>query len=632
MMEIGYDIVPRRSIQAKKTNQSTSFNDYYRESLAQRMEKTSPQILQGEQPLVVAEEEETTSWRQTNPLLIANVLEVIFPHLDHASLKACSQVSSLWSVMATPLLRSRSQIHLEGPLHDDRSDAFLSTLTPTDTLPMASLTYNLHHTSTPFLSERASNFFSTFGHSLTSLTLQAFAHQDPANSLGTNHFFSVVAQLVGRDCPSLTHLTLTHLQNLDYLDPEIESRLTFTSPSIRHLTISFEGNSCLVRPRRALNCMTVLKSLLAIAPNATTLDTDCLCGGETFMYFLMTLRDSQISSQLTSFSLSGGPLDKVAMNILNSMTFPRLTSLKMNTIITAQVQTEFVQFLEKLPTLQKFVMFGDKRGKFGLQGRMARYEEGFTMDFSLMPKLKVLEYQNYEGLRLGGEDFLQRLPNLEEVVIRDFQSSLGDMMLCPQRNVWGTIFSPNIYKRGKITPNYANVHVKKVVLDVVFVPSYENLSSMEKLLKMFPNVEELELTISFAYQNVYVGQVLDILAKSKVKKLKIKFQQCAELRSERVAASFQAALLNYLPKFSRLQRVDFVLDDMPPMSRFTLPLYIVKGMLSTRSLSVLNLTGFCIGEDLEETEMCRQLLDNKLSQWKISESLMPYSNFSHFEY
>ncbi|XP_035700871.1 uncharacterized protein LOC118433245 [Folsomia candida] len=155
---------------------------------------------------------------------------------------------------------------------------------------------------------------------------------------------------------------------------------------------------------------------------------------------------------------------------------------------------------------------------------------------------------------------------------------------------------------------------------------------MKKLLKMFPNVEELELTISFAYQNVYVGQVLDILAKSKVKKLKIKFMQCAELRSERVAASFQAALANYLPKFSELQRLDFILDDMPPMSRFNLPLYIVKGMLCTRSLSVLNLTGFCIGEDLQETEMCRQLLDDKLAQWKISESLMPYSNFSHFEY
>ncbi|OXA51133.1 uncharacterized protein LOC118436481 [Folsomia candida] len=631
MMEIGYDIVPRRSIHAKKTNQATSFNEYYRESLSQRMEKTSPQILQGEQPFVVDAEEETTSWRQTNPLLIANVLEVIFPHLDHASLKACSQVSSLWSVMATPLLRSRSKIHLEGPLHDDRSHAFLSTLTPTDTLPMASLTYNLHHTSTPFLSERASSFFSTFGHSLTSLTLQAYAHQDPANSLGTNHFFSVVSHLVGRDCPSLIHLNLTHLQNLDYLDPEIESRLTFTSPSIRHLTISFEGNS-LIRPRRALNCMAVLKSLLAIAPNATTLDTDCLCGGETFMYFLMTLRDSQISGQLTSFSLSGGPLDKVAMNILNSMTFPRLASLKVNTLISAQVQTEFVQFLEKLsPTLQKFVMFGDKRGKFGLQGRMARYEEGFTMDFPLMPKLKVLQHQNYEGLRLGGEDFLQRLPNLE-VMIRDYQVSLADMMLCPQLTVWGTMFSPSSYKRGKITPNYANVHVKKVVLDVVFVPSYENLSSMEKLLKMFPNVEELELTISFAYHNVYVGQVLDTLAKSKIKELKIKFQQCAELRSERVAASFHSALVNYLPKFSELQRVDFVLDDMPPMSRFNLPLYIVKGMLCTRSLSVLNLTGFCIGEDLEETEMCRQLLDDKLAQWKISESLMPYSNFSHFEY
>ncbi|OXA52013.1 uncharacterized protein LOC118436246 [Folsomia candida] len=629
-MEIGYDIVPRRSIHAKKTNQATSFNEYYRESPSERMEKISPQ---GQQPLVVAKEE-TTSWRQTNPLLIANVLDVIFPYLDHASLKTCSQVSSLWSVMATPLLRSRSKIHLEGPLYDERSDAFLSTLTPTDTLPMASLTYNLHHTSTPFLSERASSFFSTFGHSLTSLTLQAYANQDPANSLGTNHFFSVVSHLVGRDCPSLTHLTLSHLQNLDYLDPEIESSLSFTSPSIRHLTISFEGNS-LIRPRRALNCMAALKSLLAIAPNATILDTDCLCGGETFMYFLMTLRDSKISGQLTSFSLSGGPLDKVAMNILNSMTFSRLTSLKINTLITAQVQTEFIQFLQKLsPTLQKFVMFGDKWRKFGLQGRMARYEEGFMMDFPLMPKLKVFHHQNYEGLRLGSEDFLQRLPNLEEVVIRDFQPSLADMMLCPQLTVYGTMFSPSIYKRGKVTPknpSYANVHVKKVVLDVVFVPSYENLSSMEKLLKMFPNVQELELTVSFAYQNVYVGQVLNILAKSKIKKLKIKFQQCAELRCGWVAAAFHAALVNYLPKFSELQRVDFILDDMPPMSRFNLPLYFVKGILCTRSLSILNLTGFSIG-DLEETEMCRQLLDDKLSQWKISESVMPYSDFSHFEY
>ncbi|XP_035716393.1 uncharacterized protein LOC118439299 [Folsomia candida] len=347
--------------------------------------------------------------------------------------------------MATPLLRSRSQIHLEGSLHDDRSDAFLSTLIPTEPLPMASLTYNLHHTSAPsFLYERVSSFFSNFGHSLTSLTLQAYALQDPANSLGTSHFFSVMSQLVCRDCPSLIHLTLTHLQNLDYLDPEIESSLNFTSSSIRHLTISFEGNS-LIRPRRSLNCMTVLKCLLAIAPNATILDTDCLCGGETFMYFLMTLRESQISSQLTSFSLSGGPLDKVAMNILNSMTFSRLTSLKMNTLITAQVQTEFIQFFQKLsPTLQKFVMFGDKSGKLG---RMARYEDGFTMDFPLMPKLKVFQHQNYEGLQLGSEDFLQRLPNLEEVVIRDFQPSLAEMMFCPELTVWGPC-SVRAFTRG----------------------------------------------------------------------------------------------------------------------------------------------------------------------------------------
>ncbi|OXA46567.1 hypothetical protein Fcan01_18736 [Folsomia candida] len=425
--------------------------------------------------------------------------------------------------MATPLLRSRSQIHLEGPLHDDRSDAFLSTLTPTETLPMSSLTYNLHHTSTPFLSERASSFFFTFGHSLTSLTLQAYALQDPANSLGTTHFFSVVSHLVSRDCLSLTHLTLSHLQQLDYedsLDPEIESRLSFTSPSIRHLTISFEGKS-LVRPRRALICTAVLKRLLAIAPNATTLDTDfSLCGEETFTYFLMTLRDAKISGHLTCFSRTGGPLGKVAMNVLNSMTFSKLTSLKINAQITAQVQTEFVQFLEKLsPTLQKFEMVGDKWGRFGFQGRSARHGEGFALDFPLMPKLRVFQYQNYEGLRLGSEDFLQRLPNLGELVIRDFQSSLGDMMLCPQRTVFGAMFGPISYRRGEMTAKNPNVNVKKVVLDVVFVPSFENQGSMDKLLKMFPNVEELELTVSFAYQNVYVGQVLDILAKSKVKKL-----------------------------------------------------------------------------------------------------------------
>ncbi|XP_035701371.1 uncharacterized protein LOC118433501 [Folsomia candida] len=633
MMEIGNEIAPRRSIHAKKNSQATSFNDYYRPSSSQKMEKSSPQI---QQPLVVAAEKET-GHRQTNPFLIAEVLETIFPHLDHASLKTCCEVSSLWCVMATPLLRSRSQIHLEGPLHDDRSDAFLSTLTPTETLPMSSLTYNLHHTSAPFLSERASSFFSTFGHSLTSLTLQAYALQDPANSLGTNHFFSVVSHLVSRDCPSLTHLTLTHLQHLDYedsLDPEIESRLSFTSPSIRHLTISFEGKSSLVRPRRALNCMAVLKSLLTIAPNATTLDTDfSLCGGETFTYLLMTLRDAKISPKLTSFSLTGGPLDKVAMSVLNSMTFSKLTSFNMNAQITTQVQTEFFQFLAKLsPTLQKFEMVGDKWGRFGFQGRLARHGEGFALDFPLMPKLKVFQYQNYEGLRLGSEDFLQRLPNLGELVIRDFQSSLGDMMLCPQRTVFGAMFGPRSYRRGEVTAKTPNVHVKKVVLDVVFVPSFENQGSMEKLLKMFPNVEELELTVSFAYQNVYVGQVLDTLARSKIKKLKIKFLQCAELRSERVEASFHSALMNCLPRFSQLQRVDFILDDMPPMSRFTLALYTVKGMLCTGLLSVLNLTGFCIGEDLDETEMCRQLLDDKLAQWKISESVMPHSNFSHFEY
>ncbi|OXA60725.1 Antagonist of mitotic exit network protein 1 [Folsomia candida] len=610
-MDIGNEFASRCSIHAEKTNQSPSFNENYRESPSQRMEKVSPQILQGEQPIVVAEEE-TKRWRQTNPLLIANVVEKIFPYLDHASLKSCRAVSSLWSVMSTPLVRACSQIHLGGDLYDNRGDALFSTFyssptTPiTDTLPMTSLTYNFHHTpplSSCILFDRVSRVFATFGHSLTSLTLQAFALQDPANSLDTHHFFSVVPHLVGRDCPSLTHLALTHLQNLDIegsLDPKTESWLNFTSPSVRHLTIAYKSNHR-VRPRRALS---VLKCLLAIAPNATSLDTNFgYCGGQSLSYFLTTLRDAQISDHLTSFSLSGGPLDNVSMNALNSMTFPRLTSLKMNTFISAQVQTEFIQFLEKLsPTLEKFVMFGDKSP--GWEERMTMYEGGFTVDFPLMPKLKVVEYQDYESLRFGSEDFLQRLPNLGELVIRDVQLSLADLMLS-QRTLYGTVFST---RRGEITeknPIYANVHVKKVVLDKVFFPSSENLGSMEKLLKMFPNVEELELAVSFAYQDVYVGQVLDILAKAKVKKLKIKF-------------------LDYL------QRVDFNLGDMPPVSRFTLPFYIVKGMLCTKALRVLNLTGFCIGENLEETEMCRQLLDAKLVQWKISESVSvtPPSDFS----
>ena len=147
---------------------------------------------------------------------------------------------------------------------------------------------------------------------------------------------------------------------------------------------------------------------------------------------------------------------------------------------------------------------------------------------------------------MGGADFLKRLPNLGELEIRNCRrSSLRDM----RDTVYGTMFKPREEIMGE-NPIYANVHVKKVVLDVVFVPSFENQGSMDKLLKMFPNVEELELTISFAYHNVYVGQVLDTLAKSKIKELKIKFQQCAELRSERVAASFHSALVNYLPKFS----------------------------------------------------------------------------------
>lgn len=65
-MEIANRIVPGRSIH----NQGTSFNDNYR---SQRMEKISPQIfLEDQQPLVVAEEEATTQ-RKTNPLLIAEV-------------------------------------------------------------------------------------------------------------------------------------------------------------------------------------------------------------------------------------------------------------------------------------------------------------------------------------------------------------------------------------------------------------------------------------------------------------------------------------------------------------------------------------------------------------------------------
>ncbi|OXA62688.1 hypothetical protein Fcan01_00299 [Folsomia candida] len=187
--------------------------------------------------------------------------------------------------------------------------------------------------------------------------------------------------------------------------------------------------------------------------------------------------------------------------------------------------------------------------------------------------------------------------------------------------VYGTMFKPREEIMGE-NPIYANVHVKKVVLDVVFVPSFENLGSIDKILKMFPNVTEFELAVSFAYKNICVGYVLETLAESKIKKIKVKFLACDQLMRgyERVSASFHAALERYLPKFSELQRVDLILEDMSPMSTFHLPLYVVEGILCTKSLRVLNLTGFSIGQDgEEETEMCRQLLDDKLVQWKISD-------------
>ncbi|OXA53454.1 hypothetical protein Fcan01_10248 [Folsomia candida] len=607
-MEIGDHIVPRRSIHAEKTNQGFSFIDYHQESPSERMEDISPQILEDQQPIDV-DEEETTSWRQTNPLLIANVLETIFSHVDHATLKTCCTVSSLWCVLATPLLRSRSQIHLGGPLYDERSEAFLSTMSSSATLPMASLTYKLHRTCaahSSFLSSRAANFFSQFGPSLTSLTLQAYHVSNP------KQYFSVVSHLVGRDCPSLTRLALTHLQFLHFDDPLDPATLNFTSPSIRHFTIDW-GATFTLRPGRVLNGVAVFKSLLAIAPNATNLAIECPDGGETFTLFLRTLRDSQISGHLTTFSLAGAPLDKVAMNVLNSMNFPKLTSFTIDSKIT--VQTEFIQFLEKLsPTLEKLVMFGDNWGING-EGRI-------TMDFPLMPKLRVFKYENFSGLRVASADFLKRLPNLGELVIRNcVTSSVGDM----RRTVYGTMFSPREEIMGE-NPIYVNVHVKKVVLDVVFVPSFENLGSIDKILKMFPNMAEFELTVSFACKNICVGYVLETLAESKIRKLKIKFLKCAELSHERVSASFRAALERYLPKFSELQRVEFTLNDLPSMSRFHLPLYVVEGMLCTKSLRVLNLTGFFIGEDFEEeTEMCRQLLDYKLVEWNISDSVIPGS-------
>ncbi|OXA54520.1 hypothetical protein Fcan01_10590 [Folsomia candida] len=601
-MEVANHIVSRRSIHAEKNDEGSSFIEYYREPRPQKMRKISPQILEDQEPLDA--EKETTSWRQTNPLLIANILDVIFPYLDHATLKTCCQVSSLWSVLATPLLRSRSQLHLAGPLLDERSDAFLSTISCSETLPMASLTYKVH-THTPFpLSDRAARFFAQFGPSLTSLTLEV----RDMSKFSSKHYFTIVSHLVGRDCPSLTHLALTNLQYLRYEDPLDPAILNFTSPSIRHLTISF--GDFILRPGTVFNYVAVFKSLLAIAPNATNLTTSCPDEGETFTLFLRTLRDSQISAQLNSFSLAGAPLDNVVMNILNSMNFQIVTSLEIDTKITVGT-TEVVHFLEKLsPTLEKFVMFGDNWGVVA--------DGGITMDFPFMPKLKVFKHQNFLGLRVASADFLKRLPKLGELVIRSWLTlSLRDM----RRSVYGTMFHPREDIMGE-NSIYANLHVKKVVLDAAFVPTFENLGAIDKLLKMFPNVAELELTVSFAYKNICVGYVLETLAESKIRKLKIKFLKCAEL-SERVSASFRAALERYLPKFSELQRVDFILEDMPQISRFHLPLYVVEGMLCTKSLKVLNLTGFSIGKDREEeTERCRQLLDDKLVEWKIFDSVL----------
>ncbi|OXA61484.1 uncharacterized protein LOC118434034 [Folsomia candida] len=379
-MEIANDIVPGCSIHAEKNNQGSNFIDY---SPPQRMEKISPQILGDQkQPLAVVSKEEATSWRQTHPLLIAEVLETIFSYVDHATLKTCCTVSSRWSVLATPLLRSRSQIRILC----GGSEEFFSTISSSAILPMASLTYRVHRPSppsSPFLSDRASSFFAKFGPSLTSLTL----HADDMTESTSKHYFSIVSHLVSRDCPSLTHLALINLQFLRYDDPLDPAILNFTSPSIRHFTISF-GTTFSLRPGTVLNGVAVFKSLLTIAPNATNLTTGCLGGGETFTIFLRMLKDSQISGQLTSFSLHGGPLDKVALNLLNSMNFPKLTSFKIDTKITVQT-TEFMHFLEKLsPLLEKLVMFGDKWGE--------KDEGGITMDFPLMPKLRVFKHQACE--------------------------------------------------------------------------------------------------------------------------------------------------------------------------------------------------------------------------------------------
>lgn len=452
--------------------------------------------------------------------------------------------------MSSPLISTRSTLSLEGPFTDPRSESFLSTMatSPSPSLPMGSLIYNLHHFE---YSARNFRFFSHFGASIKCLTLQAYALQNPANALGTTRFLRVLATILGQNTPSLEQLTITHLHHLEYnspLDEETHELLALTkNPSIKSLTINFEAQSLSEPPRRGLHCMTLLARILAITPNLTALHTECRCSGETFLYFLMTLRDSQISGQLTKFTINGGPLDNCALTILNEIPFSQLKSLRINSLVTKVDEVRFYSFLEKLsPTLQEFVMFGDKWGKYGMDNRMVRWEEGFSLDFPMMPHLKLFRHQNYEGLRLGGEEFLKKLPALEELIIRDFQPSLGAMMLCPELTVFGNLFNPK-----KRAPVYVNALVKKLTLDVIYIPSYENLGCLKKLLGMFPNIEEIEMAVSFAYNNTYVGHVLEYLGQSGVKRVKITFYQCNELRSMSALTSFHLSLSKYIPSFCR---------------------------------------------------------------------------------
>jgi hypothetical protein len=92
-------------------------------------------------------------------------------------------------------------------------------------------------------------------------------------------------------------------------------------------------------------------------------------------------------------------------------------------------------------------------------------------------------------------------------------------------------------------------------MKTTFIPYASHLTSLKRLIKYFPNLQEFETSISLAMSGDNLKQALATLSNAEhIKILKLGFQACSQLKSHSVKKRFVDALCQEMPTFKSKSR------------------------------------------------------------------------------